>query len=182
MNKQQITRIIIVVALVAGVLGYVIGAGSSGRMSFLGGFGAGNLPSMPDSNSISGGVKSIQGNIITLSTPSGNPRDEAPKERQVTVTSATEITKLENKSAETIKKEQEDYGKKMASWKPGSGVPPVQPSLSVEKKISVSDIKAGDLVNVLAAILIRLEEKFEATKITVVSSAAALPPAPAPAR
>src|SRR3989338_1161050 len=116
MSKQQITGIIIVVALVSGGLGYAIGAGSNGGTFGQQGPGVTNVvPPMPDTNFIAGEVKAVNGNVITLNTPTAGPTDKSPKEREVTVTSDTKIIKQEEKSRETITKEQETYAKKTAA-------------------------------------------------------------------
>lgn len=188
MNKQKIVGMMIGVIVLAGGIGYMVGRG--GGVPSLGGLSTSDqakleaakkmFPPMPDSNFVFGQVKSVSGKVITLSTPTNNPFDESPTERQVTVTSATKIVKNEFKSPETMQKEQEAYTKKMSSWKPGSTTeaPPTPPMPFVEKQVSISDIKVGDQINVEAANKIRFVEKFDATKISIQFSAA---PAPAPA-
>jgi len=189
MNKQIFAGIIIVVVIAAGVIGYMIGTSSIGGV--LGGDASLRakleevkkmFPTMPDSNFISGQVKSVSGNVIILNTPTSNPFDESPVIREITVTSATKIVKNENKSPETIQKEQEAYQKKMASFKPGSTDTLATPPMPfIEKEISVSDIKEGDQINVEAETQIRMVEKFEAVKITVqFSPIAPASPASAP--
>src|SRR3989344_3241600 len=99
MGKQQFTGIIIVVALVAGGLGYIMGS-NGGALSGNMAPGENVFPSMPDSDTISGQVKQVDGTVITLDTPSpaGDPRDKFPQVRQITVTPATQIIKNEAKS------------------------------------------------------------------------------------
>lgn len=189
-DKKKMVSMLVVVALVAGFVGYMLGSGSKGGSLGLGGGLSTSdkekleevkkmFPQMPDSNYISGQVKSVSGKTITLNTPKSNPFDEAPTVRQVSVTSKTKIVRNENRSPEVVQKEQEAYQKKMASWKPGSSeTPPTPPMYSVEKEISISDIKANDQISIEAATQVRMLEKFEAVKI-IVQMSAALPPPPA---
>ena len=184
MSKQVIAGVVIVVAIVAGVIGYMIGASVSGG-ALVGGDAALRakleevkkmFPPLPDSNFVFGQVKSVSGSVITLSTPTTNPFDESPKVREVTVTGSTKIVKNENKSPETMQKELEAYQKKMSAWKPGStDTPPAPPEPFVEQEISLSDIKADDQISVEANSPIRMVEKFEAVKITLQMTAATAP-------
>ena len=191
MNKEQVSAVVIVVALVAGYVGYMVGVSSKGGVSNSNSDSALQakldevkkmFPPMPDSNFVYGQVKSVNGNVITLSTPPSNPFDESPATRQITVDSSTKIVKNENKSSEIIQGEQEAYQKKMSAWKPGStDTPPTPPMPFIEKKVSVSEIKEGDQLSVEAATKIRMQEKFTAIKIVVQTSMAPIPPSTATA-
>lgn len=187
MDKQLIT-LIIVVAIVAGSIGYVLGTSTTGGGII--GIGDSSLeakldevkkmfPPTPDSNTVYGQVKSVEGEFIVLDTPPSNPFDESPKARQVTVTDATKIVRMENKDMETIQKEQEDFQKKISSWKPDTAdSPPTPPVPFIEKEISLSDIKVGDQLNVEASTLIRMKAEFTATKILVQTMASISAPTP----
>jgi hypothetical protein len=172
MNKPLVASLILV-----GALGYFAGSRYGGRNSVVTKDQKmqnsleevrKTFPQLPDSNSITGQVESVNDNVIKLSTPALNPFDESPSVRKVVVTKSTKIIKSESKSAETIKKEQADYQKNISVWKPGSSEPaPLPPANFVKKEIFISDIKNGDRLIVEAVDSIRMVEEFTATSIEV---------------
>lgn len=185
MDSKKFLWTIVVVAILAGGVGYAFGSTGGG---VLGGDWAKleevkkMFPQMPDTNLISGQVKAVGDDTLTLSTPRTNPFDESPVSRQVVVTEDTKIIKNVNKSAAEMKKEQEAYQKKMSEWKPGgTSTPPTPPMPFVEETISLSDIKENDQISVEAATQIRMSEKFEAVKIMVqMSTPSAMAPVSVP--
>lgn len=175
MNKQLIIGV-----LIAGLVGYFLGAsfGLGGSNKGLNNMtGDTPLPTMPDSNFISGQVKSIEDNILFVHTPRVNSSDQMPEERQVTVGISTKLIKMERKTEEVIQKELQEYQKKIAEMKPGSTEPlPGLPVIYFEKEISLDDIKPGDFLSIEAESGIRMLEKFSATKITVQENIAPITP------
>lgn len=169
MDKQKIMLIVLVVAVVAGGAGYLLGT------SFSGSADRAKLeqvkkmfPTMPDSNSLLGEVKSVSGNVITLKALFRSPFDESPEVKQATVTSNTKIVKKESKSADVLKQEQIDFTKKLSAWKPSSvEAMPILPLPYTEKAIAISDLKVGDQISIEATTKIGMSAKFEAKKIIV---------------
>lgn len=177
MKKIYLVETIIITALFAGALGYAAGISNKKQNANL---VQPRIPAaeMPDSNFLFGTVDGVNGSVITLNTPSG---DDAPQARQVTVTSGTKIIRFENKPAEIIKKEQAEYAKKMASYKPTSDTPPPpSPHLYVEKEVTISDINPGDKLSVEAKEMLRLKKEFNAVKISLQSNQPPATTAPIP--
>ena len=124
------------------------------------------FPSSPDTRSISGTVKSVSGNVVTLeTTASPNPFEELPTVRQVTVGSGTKIIKQVTKDPAEFQKEVTAWQK--SSTDPKSGTITTLPLPFAETELKVSQLKSGDRVSVEASNNIKTQVSFEATKITV---------------
>lgn len=119
-------------------------------------------PAPTELRSLTGTVTEIKNSTITLSVDlrSLNPLEEidAPKERRVTVTEDTKISRRVVKTPEELREE-------FAAREPGT--PPPSPFKRIELKLE--DLKAGDIVAVSADKNILSETSFEATEITVES-------------
>lgn len=151
------------------------------------------FPVQPNMSVISGTVKSISGNTITLQTqPSMNPFEDLPTVREVSVTSATKIVKNELKDPKVYQQEMADYQAafqtaQKAAAAAGGKVPmtsikwPITPMPSVETAVKISDIKAGDMLMVDAGKDVKMSSSFEAVKITVTGAGAPIVPAGASA-
>lgn len=99
-----------------------------------------------------------------------------PKERVVTITSSTTIVRLEAKSAEEFEADQRAFNEALADYRPdaeGATLPPAPPSNYTETKISLADIRVGDLVTVIAAADILSSASFEAVNVVVLPASPA---------
>lgn len=121
-------------------------------------------------------VKSIKGRIaavgdgqITVEARLLNPLDdEKLKFRTVKIDENTEIIIREDKDMEAIRKEQEEYNKKMDEFRQGKiTVMPEAPEVNTEKKAAIQDLKEDDVVTVESAENIREAPEFRASKIVV---------------
>lgn len=121
-------------------------------------------------------VKSIKGRIaavgdgqITIEARLFNPLDdEKLKFRTVKIDENTEIIIREEKDMEAIRKEQEEYNKKMDEFRQGKiTVMPEVPEVNTEKKAAIQDLKEDDVVTVESAENIREALEFKASKIVV---------------
>ena len=138
------------------------------------------FPSTPDTPFISGTVKGVSGNVVTLETvASSNPFEELPTVRQVTVGSDAKIIKQVSKDPSEFQKEMTAWQKSSAGLKPGT-LPIAVPQSFTEKEIKVSELKAGDIVSVGASDNIKTKISFKAITITVLTQTqTGLPSAPA---
>jgi len=127
------------------------------------------FPTIPDMFSVSGIVKEIKGDTITLDTfQSPNPFEDIPLSREIIVTQATEIIKQENKDPEDYQKEFEVFNEKIAE-QTGSLTPEplIPPNPFVEKSIDISEIKVNDQITVDAGKNIKTLKSFEAVRIVI---------------
>lgn len=150
------------------------------------------FPTMSDVRSLSGKVKSIGGNVVTVEiAPLANPFEEWPTLREVVVGKDTKIVKSGLKDPKEFAKEQEEYQRAIAQSQrqsnpaaaPGAQPPAVLPTPPLpftEKEIAFKDLKVGDQVMVEAKDNIKLVSRFEATRISVqeMMAPAALPTTP----
>ena len=139
-------------------------------------------------NNVSGQVTAIQDNAITLKIRPLEPlADPSLDERIVKVDANTKIYTLEQKDQAQYQKEMEDFNKKMQEQlknplEPGQApIPPVgdvgPPEFFVKKEASISDIKVGMNINVIAADKdIKNAKQFSAAEINI-QSAPVAPPA-----
>lgn len=145
------------------------------------------FPPLPeDIRSVSGTVKEISGDLISIETFSANPFDETPRMRSITADSGTEITRNQPKDSAAYQRELDQYQKSFQSAKPGSNLP-VPPNPFREVSIDISDIKVGDQIVALANENIRDRMSFKAKSISVSGVAGpagipggVIPPAPPP--
>lgn len=125
---------------------------------------------------VSGTVKSVSGNVITMQTPSsGNPFEDLPTVRQVTVTSGTKIVRNEPKDPKVYQKEVAAYQAAVQKMKPiqTAATTPAMPQPFTETALKISDLKAGDVLMVDAGKDIKTRTSFDAVKITVGGSGTA---------
>lgn len=147
-------------------------------------------PSPTESTMISGTVKDVSGNRLTIEAdlqafdPLG--LKGLPKERTVTVSASTKITSISEMSPEEAVAAQLAYEQALAAYEPGPenlDPPPVPPSGFKEAAIALTDLKAGDRVTVTAAADILASASFEAVSILRQPAPSSLPttaPAPPP--
>ncbi|MCX6702518.1 MAG: hypothetical protein NTW60_01450 [Candidatus Wolfebacteria bacterium] len=156
------------------------------------------FPLIPDVRSVSGVVKKISGNVVTIEMPaSANPFEDLPTTREVAITDKTKIVKSEPKDTRAYQEEiavyQEALKKVQRQTAPAStGTAPTTPAAMAnmpvppmpfsEKDVKLSDLKEGMQISVQAGENIKTATKFEAVKITISSIAApAVAPSVAPA-
>lgn len=123
-----------------------------------------------------GEIKSIKGRIITVGEQQitiearlFNPLDdEKLKTRTVGIDESSEIIIREEKDREAIRKEQEEYNKKMEDYKSGkiSSMPSI-PEISIERVSSIEDLKEGQTVTIESEENIREAVEFTASKVLV---------------
>jgi len=145
-------------------------------------------------NNVSGQVTAIQDNAITLKIRPLEPlADPSLDERIVKVDANTKIYTLEQKDQAEYQKEMADFDKKMQEQlknPPKPGETPaaaagaiMPPEFFVKKEASISDIKVGMNINVIAADKdIKNAKQFSAAEINlqpvpVMTPAAVTPPA-----
>jgi hypothetical protein len=119
--------------------------------------------------SIKGRIASVGEGQITVEARLLNPLDdEKLKFRTVKIDESTEIIIREDKDMEAIRKEQEEYNKKMDEFRQGKiTVMPEVPEVNTEKKAAIQDLKEDDVVTVESAENIREALEFKASKIVV---------------
>jgi hypothetical protein len=139
-------------------------------------------PAPTEAASLTGTIKSIGTDSIVLEVviTSPNPLDELnyPKERTVTLTSATKFEREAPKTPEEFQKDMDAFQKAAAA----GGAPVTPPSSLKLEPIALQDLKVGDTVTVMADHNILPEASFQATEIdlspTAVSPVALPPNAP----
>jgi len=140
------------------------------------------FPPILEMRSVSGTIKKVNGNVITIEAyPSPNPFEELPSVREIIVTENTKIIRQEQKNPIEFQKEYEDYQKRISQQSTANLSVPllIPPSPFTEEQIQISDIKAVDLILVEADENIKTTASFEATRITVQTSAPITPLIPA---
>jgi hypothetical protein len=128
-------------------------------------------PSPTSTLSLTGTVTSVNGSVITMNANNPTPNPFAvgnfPAVREVTLTSATQITMIEQKSPAEMEQEVRAFTKQEsaagASVASHTFVP--LPSSVTTTTISLSDIKAGDTIIVTAASNIMSVPSFTATAV-----------------
>lgn len=135
------------------------------------------FPTTPEIRSLSGTIKDVSGNTITLeSSFIVNPFENLPQERVITITPSTKLISFEPKDQAVFQKEMEEYSQKMSAVRPG-GVrePAITPIPFNEKTLNINGIKVGMTVTVEAGENVKEKAAFEAVKITVTP---VMPPVP----
>ena len=125
------------------------------------------FPSQTKTLVVNGVVARTTSNSIMLehvTTPLSPLATDAPTAREVMVTSATKITKIQQKSSAVFKDEMLAFEKAVQSSHPGVIAPP---SPYTEITIGLSDIKTGDTVIASASTDILNASSFTATQIQV---------------
>ena len=121
----------------------------------------GYFPSIPEIYSLFGEVISVSdGKIVIKTENSPNPFEAWPTEREVMITTDTEIFIQSEKEYAQYKQEIEQA---LANLKPGEFF--LSPSFLKESEGTIFEIKTGDKILVYASKNIKLEETFEATKL-----------------
>ena len=187
-NGKEIKKyilIIIAVAVVAGFVGFSIGASrGSGVVTTSDAALRAQIerakqffPQISDVRAISGTVTEIRGNLLVLKAdPLMNPFDEAPETRIVMITDATTIIKQISKDPDKFQRELEAYQSKLTET-PSEDFTPL-PSPFTEETLLLSDIAVGNRVSVEAAENIKTAEQFTAVRIVLQESFAIPPPPP----
>lgn len=162
-NTMKKTLVVsIIVGLVALAAGYAIGMklGNDGATAEYNN----KLEQLKKSSSqaevkaISGTVKSVNGNTLTVETTSlGNLFDVAPQVREVTVGTNTKIIKREPMGQADFQKLQETY--RLLGYSVSTPVRQVN--------ASISDIKTGDRVAITSGQDIKTNSSFKATEIVI---------------
>ena len=117
---------------------------------------------MPEMLSVSGAVKSINGNTLIIETGENpNPFEQLPSTREIAVTQSTKIVRQDQKNPEEFQTENEEYQKKLQSGASGA-IPPVP---TIEMDIKLSDIKVNDFVTIVSDKNIKNSASFEAVKV-----------------
>ncbi len=143
--------------------------------------------------SISGAIKKIDGNVLTIETPeSANPFEDFPTMREVIVNDDTEIIKREQKSPEVFNREIAAYEQALnrvqRQLDPSVPAPtdfPMSPDPFKETKIALDGLEVNNQILVDAGgENIKDSARFGAVRVVVLEAdAAVLPessPAPAP--
>ncbi len=135
------------------------------------------FPSSQEVRLVSGTIKEVkESSIIIQVQDSANPFDDTPRIREVLVRENTKIIKQTPKDQTVITKELESYQKSLQlvqqKIKVGEKnvVFPQPPSYFNEKEITLEDLNINDQVAVDADSNIKLSVKFEAAKITLLTS------------
>lgn len=178
MNKTTTT--IVIGVLIGGVLGYMIGY-SRGIASYTPKIAALNkmFPALTQATSLTGKVEQVGGSSFTLGGLSLSPTpfaDNYPTTRQITITSATKISKSIPKDPAVFAAEILAFQKKNAgrtTTRIGNEMLPPTPFSQVD--IKLSDLKAGDTVTVSAASDILQAASFTATSVQLMSSQSVAP-------
>lgn len=189
MENQQNTAVILIVAVVVGGLGWYLGYQQGARNSRPpSGYASRALPPAPapampaDLRSISGAVKSVSGDSIVIKVNSfASASSASSDERTVVAMSSTVIERNKQKDTNVFQKEIEAYNAKMRSQTTSStsASPTSPPDPFVHQKITLADVKPGEMVNVTANENIAKAKKFTAVSITISTySASTLPPPP----
>jgi len=200
----------LVVALVFFALGYLVGGirvSSTGQLvaganTYQAGWEAakkrladtGFVPAMGNFavNNVSGQVTAIQGNAITIKIRPMEPlADPNLDQRTVQVDANTKIYVLAQKDQAQYQSEMAEYNKKMQEQvknpaKPGQTpaaptAPIMPPEFFTKKQASISDIKAGTTINVIAADKdIKNTKQFSVAEIDLQPAPVMTPAAAAP--
>lgn len=188
-HKSNALTIIAPIAtlIIGAIIGFVIGAGQTGssnpevaRLQAQIDAAKKFFPSMPEMHTVTGTIKSISGDSITIeSANTVNPFETLPTERVVTVMSGTKFVSFEQKDQATFQKEMADFSKNSGIPRSGSVAPIMPPMPFIEKNINRSDLKVGMIINAEANENIKEKASFVAVKITVTPVMAPMvPPAP----
>lgn len=179
-NTSSKLTIVVATAMFIGgmILGFIVGAGQAGseieKLQAKIDTAKKFFPQVLEIHSISGKVKSISNDIVTIeSSLDVNPLEDFPKERMVTITSATKLVSFVQKDSMIFQKEMEEFSKKMSTAPRGSiSVPsPLPPTPFTEKESSLSDLKEGMTINVEASENIKEKVTFVAVKIILMPQA-----------
>lgn len=120
------------------------------------------FPSVSDIRSLSGTVKSINGNVVNMEiTGFLNPFEELPLMREIVITDATKIIMQTPKDFDLFQQEYAAYQKELEQ----ALSPPILPAPFIEKVVAFADIKTGQPLSVESAENIKNKTRFEAVKV-----------------
>lgn len=117
---------------------------------------------------INGSIKKIENNKITVIIRPFGPLDEpALDERVVIVSNNTTIVQMVEKDDTKFNQEVAEYNQKYKDFLGRASLPAPYPSKLTEKTITISDLRADQVVRVETEDNIREVKEFPAKKITV---------------
>lgn len=127
------------------------------------------FPPIPELKTLIGTVEEVKGNIIIFNVPPLiNPFEQMPVKREAAVTAATKLVRQSKKDAETVRRENEEYNKKIQEMQKTGNYTSIQSPMPYDEfPIKLAEIKAGDLVSVEAANNVKSQVKFEAVKVAL---------------
>ena len=121
-----------------------------------------------ETKTIKGRITEVKPDRIIISARLLNPLDdEKLKTRTVIIGGGTKIIIREEKSGKTIRKEHNEYNKKMEEFRQGKGEMPKVPEIYIERSGSIDDLKSGQIITVESKENIRQAAEFTASKILV---------------
>lgn len=142
------------------------------------------FPPIPATQSLIGIADAIEGSSITFTADfAGNPAEQLVRTRKVSVSGATKVVKTVIIDLATFTAEQRAYEKEVdrinaehrAAVLKGGTVPapeyPPMPLQAKEEEIPLSEIQAGDRIEVVADHNIESETAFTAVKISLLTKA-----------
>jgi hypothetical protein len=115
---------------------------------------------------LSGKVKAVSANSLTVEVTPLDPLADTV-ERSIAITPTTQIFRLTNKTPQVMQAEMEAFSLKMKDVDLTTNSPTEFPAPFTKEKITATDIKSGDIVNVNATAVITAEGNIEATSIEV---------------
>lgn len=184
-NKSGTMKIVTPIAalIIGAIMGFIVGAGQpSSEVAHLQAqieSAKKFFPSIPEMRSVSGTIKNISGDTVTIeSANAANPFEVLPAERTITITSDTKITSLDQKDQAMFQKEMAEFSK--TAMAPRAGDTMVMPPMPfTEKNIKLSDLKVGMTISAEASENIKEKASFVAVKITASTAMMpVMPPAP----
>lgn len=128
----------------------------------------GMINTQEDIRNVSGSVTKVDGNRLTISTPSANPfADLDLASRIIIVNEETQIIELKPKDAKVFETEMAAFLKKVNAPKTATQPMLTPPEPFISTVISVSDIKVGDVISATAEENIRSLKEFSVTEIRI---------------
>lgn len=122
---------------------------------------------------ISGSAENISESGFTLNVPSYDPSSSGGASRTVIVDNDTVIESMVQKDSATLQREQAAFMEKIKDVQnvntasPDAGAPIVPPEPFIREKMTLKDIKEGDLVTVTSNEDVSKAKKFTAVRISV---------------
>jgi len=171
-KPQFLTPIIfaVVAAALAGWIGYSAGLNGARAGAAL----PGMLPPPDGVRDIIGTVKGVSGSEISMDANQLPFAPKAPLKRTVIVDENTVIERLIEKDADTQRKEMNDFIEKSRKAAESNGPgPAILPPLPFDRReVSISDVKAGDVIMASAGEDITNAKSFTAARISIQIEAA----------
>ncbi|MEY3784452.1 MAG: hypothetical protein RLZZ230_774 [Candidatus Parcubacteria bacterium] len=126
---------------------------------------------------LSGKVKAVSANSLTVDVTPLDPLADIV-ERSIATTPTTQIFRLTNKTPQVMQAEMEAFTLKMKDVDPTTNSPTEFPAPFTKEKITITDIKSGDMVNIKATANITADGNIEASSLEVQSAQVSLIPPP----